>query len=385
MNDVSVIEGAEEFRKKGYYVYFGESSSLGVNNKINMQIHELAKSSVVAKLLISPIRRNVIQRILGLFPFSGNKMDYDTAFRSLVNPDYLYIRRNTTDKDYIGFLRKVKEKFPRCIIVIEIPTFPIFWDSYCHNFFHLLRSFPDLLREVIYRGEIKKYIDFFVTFSDQKKIYGVETIRTFNGIIVETVKEVNKQERDNSKINLISVASMAPHSGFERLIKGIHKYYQLGGNRNINFKIVGNGKEVKKYLKLIRKYRIQNHVFCLGERRGTELDELYNNSDIAVSSLGLYKYRIFIGSFIKIGEYLSKGLPVLLSCKTKPLNEFHNRFVCEFSNDRNSIDIEKVIEFYDSEIRREKPFDVVKFNRSFALEYLSMELAMLPIKRRIGI
>lgn len=327
--------------KKGYYICVENCGSCGVHDKIAMQIATFSTDVDIEKIQIKNCPRTLPQRVWELLPWNSFSRYYDQAYREIINPDFLYVRRWHIDKKQLAFFARVKKKYPSCKIIVEIPTYPYFREM-CSNIVNLL----DLFKEVIYKNKNKTYVDRFVTYSDDELIFGVPTIRTMNGINTASITiSKNETEYTGREINLLAVALFARHHGYERIIKGMYDYYRSYNDRSIYFHIVGIGSELPKYKKLVQKYKLEKYIFFYGEKHGDELNEIYNIADIGVAALGVYKDAFSKLSTLKAREYMAKGLPVILGADD---DLFTNCKYGEFfPNDSSPINMERVVEFAD--------------------------------------
>lgn len=360
--------------KKGYYIHFQGRESIGVSKKIDMQIKEFSKHYDMTEMEIKAADRSLLQRIFGLFPTASIVRNYDEAFKNLKNPDLIYVRRAVADRAYVMFWKKVKEKYPDCKIIIEIFTYP-----YDKDDFAKWNAWPFYIKELIYRKRLKKYIDRFVTYTSDKEIFGVPTLCTFNGIQVEDVELVGGMYHENM-MTLIGVAYMQRHHGYERIIEGMREYYQSGDHRyTVMLRLVGDGPEKTGYQELVEKYHLQDYVIFYPNKSGKELDELYDGSDIALGSFGMYKLGLYTLGALKTREYLAKGMPFITGCPMDVLEKDYP-YVMNFSNDAQSVDIREVIKFYE-ELKKENGDKITTAQkiRESAASRVSMQSVMQPI------
>lgn len=361
----------------GYYIYYGTTSS-GVLKKIDMQVKELSKIATVKVIKVNVgKRRGIIKKIFSRLPWNSLGFDYDSLKKELVDPDFIYIRRTTVDSSFISFFKEVKNKFPKCKIIVEFYTYPYDKDDYCRNINHFISSSPFFFKDYMYRRKYKECIDRIVTYSKDKKIFGVNTICTTNGVYVDELSPVRKNYDET--INLISVAQMQEHHAYERLIIGLGEYYKAGGKRRIIYHAVGEGPELKHYEELVKQYHIENSVVFYGKQFGSELDKIYNKADIAVASLGLYKYGIDVISTLKTCEYMAKGLPVLTGCKISLIGEDNPPYIYEIENNSTPVNIDKLVEFYDMLTNTGRQEDISASIRLFAKTHMDMPVVMEPI------
>lgn len=363
---------------KGYYLFFG-SNSLGVHKKVEMQVRELNRFFETICINVKLNKRNIIHKIQSRLLWHSWGFDYEKVKKKIVSPDYIYIRRVTADAGFIKFLADIKFNFPNCKIIEEIYTYPYDIDDYKRNIIHSIKQMPFYIKDRYYRTYLKKYVDRFVTFSKDERIFGVPTIITTNGIDTDMVIPKKSRTWSADTISLISVANMKVHHGYERLIKGIRIYYDNGGKRNIIYHVVGRGSELKNYQKLVKRLKLDRHVIFYGEKTGKQLDDLYDKADIGISSLGLYKYKIECISTIKICEYLAKGLPVIAGCDISTLGGGLPDFIYRFENNNTAIDINNLVKFYDFLYKEKDYNNVIDLIATYAKDNFSMQRVMQPI------
>ena len=367
-------------RLKGYYIFFEKlKEGEGVSNKVLMQLEEFRKYFDIT-LIESPEKngkRTFFEKLEIVLPFHQIKrIDYQAAFNKLNNPDFVYIRRTTLDIGFYNFLKNIRKSFPNCKIIIEIFTYPYDVDEFG---FHRGKSFLYYYKDVFYRNRLKNIIDRVVTYTDDKQIFGIETIQTINGTNLNTLEVIPHKSIDN-KIHLLSCAFFQRHHGYERILRGLKKYYKSGGKKDICIDFVGEGFEIQKYKKLSSCKELENRVFYHGKKKGTELDFYYSIADIALSSFAMHSLKLKTSSALKTREYMAKGIPFIAGSKTDVMIKNYCPYYLEFPADNSPIDINKVIEFYEKiENDREKGINVGEVLHSFAKEHCSMEKSLSPI------
>ena len=361
--------------KKGYYIHFQGRTSIGVSKKIDMQMEEFSRYYDMEELEIQTCERSLWQRIGGLLPPASIAREYEKALDKLKTPDFIYVRRTVADRKYLKFWKDIKEKYPDCKIIIEIFTYP-----YDKDDFAKWNAWPFYIKELLYRRNLKKYIDRFVTYTEDTEVFGVPTIRTTNGINVEKIELVKGQYQDN-KITLIGVAYMQRQHGYERVIEGLHRYYQSRDNKYaVELLLIGDGPEKPKYQKLVQKYNLQEYVKFYPNMHGKQLNEMYDSSDIALAVFGMYKVG-FYGKVaaLKIRECLAKGMPFITGCETDVPGADY-KYVRNFPNNAQAVDITEVVRFYEK-IRKDNvdKKSVADTIRKFAVSHVSMESVTKPI------
>ncbi len=366
--------------KKGYYIHFEGRQSIGVSKKMDMQLDEFRQHYLIEEINISYVKRNLAERLIGLFPSASISREYEKALDNIKDPDFIYARRTVCDRKYLRFWKTIKERYPNCKIIIEIFTYP-----YDKDDFAKWNAWPFLVKEWIYRPRLKKYIDRFVTYSSDKEIFGIPTFVTSNGIIVDDVRELAGKAVPGI-IRLIGVAYMQRQHGYERVIEGMADYYRSGKTGyDITLKLVGDGPEKDRYKELVSRYGLADKDKVYDTTVGDELDDLYDDSDIGLAVFGMYKvgYKESVGA-IKTRECFAKGIPMISGSPITWVDE-DNEYVEIFDNSPEAVDMQRVISLYErvfGEGRdRKKTSDTM---REYAQKNFSMKRALAPIIEFIG-
>lgn len=360
--------------KKGYYVHFQGRQSIGVSKKIDMQIEEFSRFYEMQEVEIKTQERSLLKRVLGLWPTASILRDYKEGMEKIVDPAFLYIRRTVADKAYIKFLHDVKRKYPDCKIVIEIFTYP-----YDKDDFRKWNAWPFYLKERIYRPQLKKYVDRFVTYTDDKEIFGVPTIPTANGVNVEKIP-LARGGFENGRLRLVAVAFMQRQHGYERIIEGIAQYYKENPGYRVELSLVGDGPEKAMYQKLVQKYGIQEYVKFYPTMSGEKLDELYDQSDIALIAFGMYKVGVYGKmSALKSRECMAKGMLMLSGSGIDVLDENYP-FMKVVPNCKEPVNMDEVVKFFENITSQYPDKEVLAGNiRQIAKEKVDMSVVMKPV------
>lgn len=361
---------------RGYYLCQMEISNAGPTRKISGQVDIFNSVGLCTELINEIIPPNtIVKKISKRLPYTSvdGIFLYRDKFR---DADFFYIRFSSGDYQFTKFLRKLQKRHPCAKIIVEFSNFP--YDNWMKN----IISFPVYLKELNARRKYKKLVDRFAILSDIPEIYGVKTLVFTNGIIVDKVKKKNIVPSLNT-VSIIAVAGMCYFHGYERMIEGIHNYYQDGGKREVLFYLVGGevGDQIPFYKKLVQKYLLEDHVKFCGDLLNKDLDVVYNGASIGVSGLGIYKTEFTSVSSLKVREYLARGLPVIYASEEDILVQNENDFSLKFPNDESPIDIEKVIEFHDNLYLNsgKSQEEIINEIRDFAYRTCDMSVAMKPI------
>lgn len=375
----------KEERKKGYYFSQIAVDGIGPRNKVISQIKAFEKSGIDFELVESPfqlegrIRGNfLLRQIVCRLPFTYvySKHKYKEKYR---NADVYYIRFLAGDFYFSRFIRKLKVNNPNAKIVMELADYPTTWYM-TTSFLYKIVYFPIILKDLLARRYYRKYVDRIALLKPLNEVYKIPAISFINGIDVEKIRM--KQASGTNVIKMIAVAGMCNFHGYDRLIEGIYRYYSQGGKRKIEVHFVGGkeapGNELIKYKELCKKYHLQKKMIFYGEKTGKELDEIYDQCNLAVASLGMYRIGYQTANSLKVREYMAKGLPIITGCPIDIFQTGNFPYGCEFHNDNTAIDINRVISFFDR-IYQQDEQKVITEIRQYAKEYCDMVFALKPI------
>jgi glycosyltransferase involved in cell wall biosynthesis len=361
--------------KKGYYIYYTTTTEfLGVDRKISDQIKVFNNISNCKKVMVEREKFSIIKSIIWRMPFGSFGRDYDKAMEDIIDPDYIYIRFVPIDRSFLNFIKRLRISHPTCKIILEIATYP-----YSKELIYDITMFPFYFKDRFYNKGLKRYVDKIVTFSDDNEIFGIPTIKIINGIDVASVKCLKHNMEKDSTIRLLAVAKLQKSHGYERVISGLKKYYEDNHSKRVEVHIVGDGTELDYYKNLVKEYKLEDYVVFYGAKVGDELDAIYDLADIGLSCFGLYKRGINKISALKVGEYLSKGLPVVSGGYEAAFKD-DKKYYLEFPNDNTPVDISKIVEFYNSIYENVESLNQVHEEiREYAKNTIDVSITMKPI------
>lgn len=320
-----------------------------INNGITMELSYLAIDTTNRK-------RNFSGRMIGqtmIEKFSENnfisKIQRITSYRYLLNyiklhkANFVYLRyTHFANPFFIRFLKNIKKSNIK--IYLEIPTFP--YDLEYKNVNIKKKIFLEIEKKN--RTQFKKYVDKIVTFANEKKIFGVKTIKINNGIDLNAIPIKTAKVHNFNEIHLIAVASMELWHGYDRIIEGLKIYYSEYQKIKIILHLVGSTekKHSIKNKSLIEKYDLSRYVVLHGIKSGLELDSLFDLSDIAIGCLGVHRKGIVSLNSLKNSEYCARGIPFIYSEND---DSFDNKdFILRMPADDTPVDINKIIDFLHS-------------------------------------
>ncbi|MFD1851260.1 glycosyltransferase [Oceanobacillus bengalensis] len=317
---------------------------VGIWKKIKMQVNYFEKKKISVDIL--DVKRDTNHRILNAIlkriPYVGIHR-WSINFEDIKNTDYVYIRYEKSDYQFVKSLKTIKETNPKIKVLVEIPTYP-----YDNEGQISISNILIILKDRRNRRKMYKYVDRIITFSDDQFIFGIPTIRVSNAVNTQNITP-KKIITSSMAINVIAVANFAFWHGYDRFIKGLYNYYN-SDNRNkesIILHLVGIGNELEHYKSLVSKYKLEKKVIFYGKMEGRELDEIYDKCDIGLDALGRHRSKVYYNSTLKGKEYGAKGLPIISGVRTELDNHEDFKYYLRVPAEDSPIDMIKVIHFYN--------------------------------------
>lgn len=348
--------------------------SSGIAKKIYAQKECFEK--IPAKIdFYNPYEENMKRkffRVCRRIPLYGyfNKIVSHIDFNKI---DFVYIRKPwLMDADTLLWLRKIKKVNQKIKILMEVPTYPYDYEM------ETISMLPLLVKDKLYRGYLKEYVDRIITYSNDDYIWGIKTIPISNGVNLdeEMIIDSNKSMQD---INIVAVSNLAFWHGYDRAINGLYNYYLEGGKENIILHIVGTGKELEKLIALTKKCNLCDNVVFYGRKNKTELMEIYKRCRIGLDSLGRHRSHVSFNSSLKSKEYLMKGLLIVSGVGNELDLEIDYPYYMRVSSNDTPIDFKKILEFYHSIYDRSDEYEIRKEIISFGKKKFSMDEVMKPV------
>ncbi|GGM31960.1 glycosyl transferase [Paraliobacillus quinghaiensis] len=335
---------------KGIFIYYKKinySNLSGIDKKVLWQLEAFRENGIDCELVIlDKNKESFFQTLMDQFLVSipyGNRYPEWKYSEKYNNIDFIYFRRPTCFTVHmLKVFSEIKENNPKVKTILEIPTYP-----YDKEMKVKLRYFPLFIKDIYNRSKLHQIIDRIAVQNDIDTLFSIPTINFTNGIKVDDIKiRQPLEQNDSNQINLCAVASLNPWQGYERVIQGIFNYYENNGKRNIVLHLVGDGSERQHYERLVKDYKLENSVLFYGSLFGEDLNKVYNICDLALDAFGRYKTENSMSTSLKSREYLAKGIPIVSGCKVDLLED-NSPYYLEFPSDSSSIDMNKIVKFYD--------------------------------------
>lgn len=353
-----------------FLVYHGFSEYSGITKKIHYQVKGLRENGHDVRLCYYDFSENghrcryvdgeVLKdygsgRMAGLKQRIDYGCIYDYCLREKV--EFVYARCFQNANPWlIRFFRKLRKAGIKA--VTEIPTYP--YDEEFKNFFFKQRM--ELKIDQLFRRRLFREMEAAVTFSDAEEIFGQRTIRISNGVDFDSIPlhlPSSTLHLLPSPLHLIGVAEVHIWHGYDRMIAGLGEYYKEARNkkdpvRDVYFHIVGGVHPNERYKAnayhpglqaIIDKYDIADKIIFHGTLFGKELDEVFNQSQFAIGSLGRHRSGITVIKTLKNREYATRGIPFIYSEQDSDFD--YQPYVVKAPADESPIDVKQILDFMD--------------------------------------
>lgn len=348
-----------------FLVYHGFSPHSGISKKIHYQVKGLQENGHDVRLCYYDFNseehrcRYVDGGIIkdygtGAWAAIRQRVDYSCIYDYCVREGikFIYARCFQNANPWlISFFKRLRKAGIHS--VTEIPTYP--YDEEFKNFEWKMRM--GLKIDQMFREKLYQQMDALVTFSSADYIFGQRTIRISNGVDFDSIplhhfKHPLPFERTGGEaLHLIGVAEVHAWHGFDRVMAGIGEYYnkrreKREDRRDIYFHVVGGVHPHRMkvdFEPIIEKYQLQDKIIFHGTMSGKELDDVFNQCQFAIGSLGRHRSGITVIKTLKNREYATRGIPFIYSEQDSDFD--HQPYVLKAPADESSINIQQILDF----------------------------------------
>lgn len=343
-----------------FLIYHGLSNASGISKKILYQIkgmRELGHHVDICTYLVTEeghrtrmVNDEIIQDYgTGKLAAIKKRIDYKSVYEYAINHkiDMVYVRSfHNANPFTINLFQSLRKKGIK--IAMEIPTYP--YDQEYDGFPLVTRIGIKIDR--IYRHKLAKQTNAIVTFTNDKEIFGQHTICISNGVDFDNIILKQKHTLCNNEIHLIGVAEVHYWHGYDRLIHGLGEFYQTQPKHKVYFHVVGGvgpsemykSQHAPGFQELIKKYNIEKYIIFHGQKFGMELNDLFEQSNLAIGSLARHRSGITNIKTLKNREYAARGIPFVYSETDDDFDKMP--YVLKVPANETPIDIIQLVDFY---------------------------------------
>jgi hypothetical protein len=375
------------------------SKSLGVRNKVVSTLNKLASltdwsiyvgllgegDSALANEVDSSIelrflrRRSVGNRVLRLKPFWGLLFEKEhearyfeaSEYYDKIKPDIVFIRELHGSLAGLKFMKRISSISK---VIVEINSDLLseiemlkkrdnsnVWRAIGHK--KELRYKPKMLH--LASGFVGVAPEVLEIYKSRYGITGITETLITNGVDYNKVKAIESFDISTS-VNCIFLAG-AGDSAY-KIQRGVESLRKYKGQLPIRLSIIGMEaeNEIEDNYQIIYSKKVSR----------AELDNFFENQHFGISTLGLYQKGISQGSTLKVRDYFSKGLPVLLGYDDVDVPA-NCPYVFRVPNDDSAIDFNEVVSFM---MELNKSDNLNQKVRSYFSDKISMEGKAIALK-----
>nr|WP_296099754.1 glycosyltransferase [uncultured Mediterraneibacter sp.] len=254
--------------------------------------------------------------------------------------DFIYIRHMIPSPKLIMMLKIAKNKNIK--IYYEIPTYPYFGEQFKASR-KKYRAIIKIGLDVVFWPSIYKYIDKLVIIrsSSKAKVYK-KMVQITNGVRVDNIKSKTYSIKENDVFRMVTVGTLFPYHGYDRVLKGMAACHEHIGNINVEFHVVGSSQTIDDLHKMADELGLHK-VYFHGVKTTEELNLMYEQFNVGLGCLALHRRNADIDTTLKIIEYYCRGVPVISSGKC-PISD--ERFSHIVADNEEPIDIAEIYDYY---------------------------------------
>ena len=259
-------------------------------------------------------------------------------------PDVLYVRLMIPSVKLCRLIGKAKKL--GAVVYYEIPTYP-YWGEQFKAAKIKLKAIVKIALDIIYAYPIYTMIDHLVIVrSNSRKKTFSKMVEIINGVDVSRIvpKNYDNYEEDGV-IRFVGVGTIFPYHGYDKFFYALAACGEKYGDKVLETHIVGNSDTIESLKRLAAELKLQHVVFD-GIKTTEELNLMYENFDIGLGCLALYRRNADIDTTLKIVEYYCRGVPVVTSGRTALERVDGKSCTITVANDKSKIDVNEICRAY---------------------------------------
>ncbi len=362
-------------------INFGLNANGGLFNKVKAQVKALEKLGFHVTLVYNSGLDLIVNRSGSITTYSHTNRFKLLWHQFIQLPNQLPMEPNATlyirhfmlnPLSLLGLL-KLSKRFK--LTLLEIPTFP-----YSGEYNKSSKGKLLLVIDRICFGLLSGKISRIVTFSKDETIRGIKTILTDNGVDTDLNRATSFNSIDTPRpIQLVAMGNPQTWHGYDRIIAGMIEYQQLQSSHAVVLHVIGEGGIINNLKAQVDNMPgLHKHILFHGFLKGTTLDQLLDQVDVGISSLGMHRIGAANGeaSPLKTREYVSRAIPLVLAYQDKAFAPDFP-YQLRFPADESIIPIHEIVRWF-TELQLKDP-DYKQKLRDYAVNRLSWNAMMKPI------
>lgn len=283
--------------------------------------------------------------------------------------DFMFVRYPLAHPGFLRLLKIAKYQNPDVRIFLEVPTYP-----YDLEFNSSLRNIQYWIDKQ-FQPFLKKYVDWTVHYGVFERLFGIPSIALRNGVDVGAIP-VSRSLPKPDLLRLIAVGNWNYWHGLDRLIKGLGQYHNSEDKlKHVDLRIVGGGRAIPDLRKLVNQNDLEFVVRFYPPLMGEALDRLFDEADLAVGCLGMFRKGVALDSSLKHREYAARGVPFVTASNDPDFDKSAN-WVLQIPADETPVDLRNICAFYE----KIKYKNIRLAIRQYALDRLDWKYRLRPLQ-----
>ena len=311
--------------KQNKYLYLSVTPkhAFGIRKKINGFSSAISNIGFSCKAIIEESTIGLLKQL------PKHKENYDLIFVRHYSPKVIFIIIFLT----VSFKSRVVLDLPTPLKIGVNEEKNFFKKIILFCIYFIMTPFINLLCfKILMYGPESKY---FLPFTKNK------ILDVTNGYNTSLISFEKTTLAESSTLKLIGVAAIADWHGFDRIINSIKN-----SKSKVEFLIIGDGPELRNLIKQVKSLGLNGRVKFLGKLQGKELEKIYLESNIGISTCGGFRKNIQKACDLKSREYANYGLPFISSVADDDFTDCD--FVYRVPNDDSCINIDQIISDYNN-------------------------------------
>lgn len=335
-------------------IFHGFDPSNGISQKIQYQLEALTDCGLDAHICYLKEdayskKRMVDDTViadygLGFLSKIKKRIEYISVANYVIDNDIKFVYMRSDHNASFFLINAIKMMRRHGVkVVMEIPTYP--YDVEYIGWAMKKR----LIQDIIFRRKLASHLNAIITFTEEKLIFGQKTICISNGIDFNCISQKQHLNDTSKELHLIGVAEIHIWHGFDRVLRGLVRYYSENPTYKVYFHIVGyfySNTEKETIISLIEKLGISKYVILHGKQHGNDLNNIFESCDFGIGSLGRHRVGITSIKTLKNREYAARGIPFIYSESDSDFDD--KPYVLKAPADESPIDIISIVNFYRS-------------------------------------
>ncbi len=251
-----------------------------------------------------------------------------------INPDYIYVRDRMFFFNLYSRLSKI------------VPVFVEVQSKVIQEMKNISKK-RWILESILQRKYLRKVSGIIAVTNEilnyEMKLNKIDGMVLGNGIDEDKIKFIKYSPAQDSKIHLLFIGSAGmPWHGVDRLVKS---FIKANAWEKFSLDIIGYDNIFDEETPGINFHGFINDSELI--------NTIISKTDIAITSLAMFRNHLQEGATLKFRQYLASGLPVITGYTDVDTQDGLD-FILEFPNDDSNIDFLKIQDFYSqtSKLRR---------------------------------